>query len=165
MKITKQARLFSLVGFCNAYDLYNSLVRPTSALQISTFAVTASTIEYIFGLKLFAFTALVILLIVELLTGLFAAKVRGRRLTSRRMQRFGIMLLIWCTLLMVMNAFIDQYRGEGGEAVFRYLHTLVVFYILGVYTKSVLENAETIWKHRINLSRLIKRMFNSLDKP
>jgi len=159
-------RLISYLGFAGTGDLVESLIRPKIALlwgSISVFGTVTLITNYIqllSGLKPLLWFGLHILLIVELISGLLASKLRGRKLTSRRLQRFGVMVLIWFTLLFVMNGMIDQYEGRPEEHVAYYMHTTMVFYIIGVYTKSVLENAETIWKKRMNIKLLLKNLFN-----
>jgi uncharacterized membrane protein len=167
MRFNKAARLLSLIGFAGIGDLINSLFKPEHLPTLLSFSFLGASVEYVFGLKIFAFIALFILLVVELISGLFASKLRGHKITSRRLQRFGVMILIWFTLLMVLNAFKEQYEGEVECFVFQYIHTLIVFYIIGVYTKSVLENAEIIWKNKMNAKGLVKQIFNALntDKP
>lgn len=77
------------------------------------------------------------------------------------MQRFGIMVLVWFTLLMIMNALAHQYEGKPEEHIAHYMHSTMVFYITGVYTKSILENAENIWKNKLNAKVLIQQLFKT----
>lgn len=154
-------RLFSAIGFCGHQDLLASLWRPKSAPMLASISMIGAGVEYAFGLKPFMFTALFILLLVELITGLTAAKLKGRKLTSRRMQRFGVMILVWFTLLLALNALTHQYKGQAEEHVAHYMHSTLVFYIIGVYFKSILENAENIWKNKLNARVLISQLFKT----
>lgn len=156
----KTDRLFSYIGFCGVNDLGESLFRPKAAPVIGTISIMAGYLEMVSGLKPMLWMALQILLVVELLSGLMAAKLRGRKLTSRRMQRFGVMVLIWFSLLFVMNGLIDQYEGKPEVHIAYYMHTTMVFYIIGIYIKSVMENAEVIWRKRMNLKILFTKLFN-----
>ena len=152
-------KLSLTLGFTGITDLLTSLFRPNLGLILLVLSSLATFVEYTFGLKPFLFTALFILLVVELISGLLAAKLKGKKITSRKMQRFGVMLLIWFTLLMVLEAMIKQYVGKMEEHIAYYFHTTMVFYIMGIYFKSILENAESIWTNKINTKYLLAQLF------
>lgn len=152
-------RLFAAIGFCGPEDLLASLFRPSQSPYILLFSAMVSGAEFAFGLKPFMLGAFMALLVVELASGLVAARLKKRVISSRRMQRFGIMVLIWLTLLMVANALVYQYEGQAEESIAHYIHTTLLFYIISVYMKSIFENAQNIWDNKINAKEIINQLF------
>lgn len=161
MKKYNNLKSYAALGFVGSGDLLSSLFRPNLAVILAPLSALGCYLEYLFGINGLMFTALCVLLTVELITGIMAAKLKKRKLTSRRMQRFGIMVLVWFTLLLITNALALQYDGRLEGNVAHYMHTTILFYVVGIYIKSVLENADCIWKNKINAKELIKKLFNT----
>ena len=139
--------LVSDFGFNNLRDFYESMVHTKFLfLTLPTSIITFSVIQQWLGLSGAVFISFGVMAVMELITGLWGAKVTGTKLTSRKFSRFGLKILVWLSLILVANSFKISYQGlEGFQnlliyQLFSWIHGVLVVYITMEYMISILEN-------------------------
>lgn len=154
-------------GFCGYKHLYMSLLRLDNAKILVVFALMGSVVGSWLGLSSQSILVLFILLICELMLGIGAAFTRKDRFRVGKLQKFGLKVLVYFLLLLVLYTFKLQYTGRPEEYVYAALHSFAVFYIIGVYLISALENTSYILggSKEINvLLRIMKIKFRDYGK-
>jgi hypothetical protein len=137
-------------GFENITDFTNSLLHPKVVLMALPIAGISSIVESLFGLQSLTILAFIVLVTLELITGLVGAKVLGKKIESRKFGRFGLKIFVWLTLLFILNSLTKEYRnhedlfGTMAYGLFTWLHGTLFIYINIEYLISVLENLGTI---------------------
>jgi hypothetical protein len=156
-------------GFEDASDFTTSLLHSKLMLLTLPIAGVSSVIERSFGLQSLTILAFVLLVTLELITGLIAAKVSKVKIESRKFGRFGLKIFIWLSLLFIINALRIEYNGHedtlGSVAysLFNWLHGTLFIYVNIEYLISVLENLATISGNKnASIIELIKNKFEAL---
>lgn len=156
-----QHSLFHEFGFKSADQFITSLLRPNLlSISIPT-AALGSLIETVFGLKWIVVLAFVLLLTIELISGIFASCIEGQKITSKRMKAFLMMLFVWLVVLFILNAFKGAFEEtDSMHVVFEYLFNAVLLFVNVIYFKSIWENAGRIMDKKDEFKKLIN-IFNS----
>ena len=147
-------------GYSNSLDFMNSLIHfNLLPLTIPT-AITTATFSYLFGISFFSGIMIILMLVVELLSGILASKIKNIPITSRKMSRFGLKVIVWFTFLAFLNSFILQYKlgDQLMYSIFYYLQKLIITYITVEYLISILENMAVITGKSNN--KIIKAISN-----
>lgn len=137
-------------GFDDMSDFSSSLLHPKAMLLTVPFAGISALAETYFGLQSITILSFVLLVTLELITGLTASKVQGRRIESKKFGRFGLKVFVWISLIFILNSLKMEYRGHedtlGGIAygLLNWLHGTLFIYICIEYLISVLENMGAI---------------------
>ena len=137
-------------GFEDMTDFSGSLLHTKAMLLTIPVAGASAIAEHYFGLQTLTILAFVVLVTLELITGLTAAKVSGQKIESKKFGRFGLKVFVWVSLLFVINSLRLEYRGHedtlGGLAfgLFNWLHGTLFIYINIEYLISILENIGVI---------------------
>ena len=131
-------------GFCSWDSLVQSLVRPEMAKVNLILSATVGVCELVFGIKPIVLLAFVALLTLELFSGIMASLMEKRRITSRRLRSFGVMMVIWLLALFIVQQFKVHFTGSYVSFVFDYLFVVIILYANAVYFKSIWENAARI---------------------
>ncbi|NIP31188.1 MAG: hypothetical protein GTN59_11720 [Candidatus Dadabacteria bacterium] len=137
-------------GFEDTTDFSNSLLHSKLMLFTIPIAGISSVIERFLGLQSLTILAFVVLVSIELLTGLTAAKVSGKKIESKKFGRFGLKIFVWVSLLFILNSLKLEYSshedffGDTAYGLFNWLHGTLFIYINIEYLISVLENIGTI---------------------
>jgi hypothetical protein len=156
-------------GFDGVRDFNDSLIHIKMMTLTLPLAMISSVIENLLGLQGLTMLAFVILIILELATGLVASKKRGEEIVSHKFGRFGLKVLVWLSLLFVVNSFKKEYSGVEGsfavlaEGLFTWLHGTLFIYIDLEYLISVLENLGSITENKRNKT-LVDRVISKLTK-
>lgn len=100
-----------------------------------------------------------ILIIADLITGIWAAYKRGEKLTSAAMRRTITKLLIY-QLTVITGFLLEKYLLEGLVPASKLIASVIGL----VEMKSVLENAESILGQPL-FKKLISRLGSDNDKP
>jgi hypothetical protein len=106
----------------------------------------SSFIQNYFGLQTITILAFLLLVTLELVTGITAAKISGKKIESKKFGRFGLKIFVWVTLLFILNSLRLEYKGHedtlGDIAyfLFSWIHGTLFIYINLEYLISVLEN-------------------------
>jgi hypothetical protein len=157
-------------GFIDLSDFGTSLIHKNWMLGLIPLAGISSVIETAFGLQGLTILAFVTLVILELLTGLVASKVKGDPIVSKKFGRFGLKMLVWLTLMFVINSLKKEYIGGGNfnelaAGLFTWLHGTLFIYVNLEYLISVLENLGVIsGRNNEGLIELIKSKFFKSQK-
>jgi phage-related holin len=142
--------LVSNFGFECTTDFSNSIIHNKLLLLTIPLAGLSSIIQNIFGLQSLTIVAFVVLVTLELITGLLASLSRGESIVSRKFGRFGFKILVWLILIYVINAMRLEYTNTGtnfdslASGFFTWLHGTLFIYVVIEYLISVLENLGSI---------------------
>lgn len=137
-------------GFSCTGDFSNSIIHSNLLTITIPFAGLSALIETSFGLRNLTILAFVVLVTLELLSGLLASKIRGEKIVSHKFSRFGFKVFVWMVLLYVVNTMKIEYSEQGGSfstlasGFFTWLHGTLFIYIVIEYLISVLENLGVI---------------------
>jgi len=137
-------------GFKCVSDFGNSIVHSKFLVLTLPLAALSSMVQTLLGLHVLTIISFVVLVVLELITGLLASKVRGEKIVSRKFSRFGLKVFVWILLLYVTNAVKLEYNtdptafGKVASTLFTWLHGTFFIYIVLEYLISVLENLGVI---------------------
>jgi predicted permease len=161
------SRTFSFItefGFCNVDQFTESLIRPKLMIFSIPFAMLGALVQFIFGVKPLVLLAFVMLLTLELISGIFASWIEGRKITSKRMKAFLMMLFVWLVILFILNGFKLHFLQTPLESVFDYLFTAVVLFVNVIYFKSIWENAGRIMERKDEFKKIQETFSAKLKK-
>jgi hypothetical protein len=131
-------------GYDNANEFFNSFIH-TKILYITLpLTFITSLFDIFFGLNILTIIAFIVLLMLELVTGLVASKIKKIKIESKKFSRFGIKLFTWLLLLFITNTFKTQYQNDMEFFYYRWLHSFVFMFVITEYLISVLENISVI---------------------
>lgn len=162
--MSKMSSLLHEFGFCNVEQFTESLLRPKLLFLSVPISFMGATLQLVFGLKPIVLMAFVMLLTLELTSGIFASWIEGRKITSKRMKSFLMMLFVWLSTLFILNGFKEHFRETVLESVFEYLFTAVVLFVNVIYFKSIWENAGRIMNRRQEFRQLRKLFLSKLKQ-
>lgn len=159
-------------GFTNFSDFVDSLIHTklmafTIPLAFSIAGVV-TFLENNLGMQVMTMTALLALLVLELVTGLWGAKASKTKIESRKFARFGLKVIVWFTLFFIMNSLTIQYEDEKGlwskalYTIFSWSHGTLMVYVTLEYFISVLENFSKITGR--DTSPITRAIRKQLDK-
>ena len=158
-------------GFECTGDFTNSIIHPKMLGITLPLAFISSTLEMFLGLQSLTVVAFVILVTLELITGIAASKLRGEPIVSHKFSRFGLKVFVWLVLIFITNTIRLEYFGSEetfrviAAGFFTWLHGTLFIYITIEYLISVLENLGSITgKSKDNLVKSIIGKLNSLLK-
>jgi hypothetical protein len=150
-------------GFENFHDFSTSLVH-FNLLKITIpmggiMAGTAALLGFTNGML----AAFIVMVIFELVSGVWASVVEGRRIESRKFSRFGFKLLTWLVLIYITYAFSFTYSNKGVVIAWftSAFYETIIGYILWEYVVSIVENMERITRREIPLKKYLNGL---LDK-
>ena len=152
-------------GFSDLSDFTCSLIHKNFLVGMVSLAGVSSVLEGILGLQVLTILAFVVLVFLELVTGLLASHVRGEAIVSKKFSRFGLKMLVWLVLIFVINTLKLEYSGDGNfnelaKGLLTWLHGTLFIYINLEYLISVLENLGVIsGRNNEGLIKLIKKKF------
>ena len=127
-----------------AESLFRFSMHKPLLISASMIGVVSQFCITIFGLNLSALLILAVLLVVELITGIWASVKENHKISSRRFQRFGIKILVYFLMIIVFAIMKMFYQNLYMYYVYDTIHSFVVLYIILVYMISILENASVI---------------------
>lgn len=148
-------------GFADFNDFACSMVHANLLKITIPVSGIIALFSHLLGFEEATTVAFFVMVVFELVSGLWASKVEGKKIESRKLSRFGFKLLTWLVLISVVNAFARQYEGHGilGWLV-EMLKDTVVGYILFEYVLSIVENMERITGKEIALKRHLNNLFD-----
>ncbi|WP_028978955.1 phage holin family protein [Sporocytophaga myxococcoides] len=156
--------------FNNSFEFVQSLL-PTIKYNLLTFfmilGIPVSVINKIFGLDELAFGALIIAMIIEILSGVYASHIRRQNFSSQKFARFTVKSACYLILIAVPYVFSNSYRERGSDTVaeiFEWLHLFFVVQIVAEHIISILENAAIIQGKRKTywIDKIKSRIGNTL---
>ena len=159
------------------YDTWLDLVQslfPSTRYNLTIASASFSTalafgdgiIQKFFGLDSYAFIALVLILVVELASGITASMHRKEALESSKLRRFLFRLFYYMVLIAVpyllAPSFLANKKATGAWAL-DLLHSAIVLQIVFENTISILENMSVIdGKDKTQLITKLKEKFTNL---
>lgn len=155
-------------GFENLTEFASSMIHfKFLILTIPTSIATFAIVEQWLGITSAMLVAFVVLAMLELITGLWGARVDGEKWSSSKFGRFGLKLGVWLSLIFVAHSFANSYVGLEGLQnylnfqLFYWLHGVITTYVALEYILSILENFGRITGQKQN--RLLLIINNRLD--
>lgn len=157
------SKLISLIvdtfGFDSLHDFMTSMVH----FNLLKITIPISTVLGVFSLMLgfqdATTLAFFVMVVFELISGVYASLVEGKRIESRKFSRFGFKLLTWLVLMFVTSAYRNQYQTGVMSWVTELMNNTVVAYIMFEYVISIVENLERISGKEIPLKKYLITLF------
>ena len=137
-------------GFNGVEDFYSSTIHHNFTILTIPIALISSIIQNVTGLQYLTLLSFAVLILMEFITGIYASKIKNLPIESRRFSRFGLKLMVWISLIFIINSLKLEYSGKTditslmAAALFSWLHSALFVYINLEYLISVLENLEVI---------------------
>jgi len=137
-------------GFNDYIDFSQSLIHTKFLWFTIPFSIIVTSLQYFsekfLGLYIITFAAFFILLILELITGIVASKIKGHKIESRKFSRFGLKVFVWICVVFVVQSLKLQYEKNNSiiYSIYSGLHTFILGYINMEYLISVIENLGVI---------------------
>lgn len=158
-------------GFTNFSDFVDSLIHTklmafTIPLAFSVAGIV-TFLENNLGMQVMTMASLLVLLILELVTGLWGARIKKTKIESRKFARFGLKVIVWFSLFFVMNSLSLQYLNKPGlwdkalHTIFAWSHGTLMVFVALEYLISVLENFSKITGR--DTSPIIKALRKKID--
>lgn len=155
-------------GFSCTNDFSGSIVHANLLSITLPLAGISAILESLMGLHSLTIIAFVVLVILELITGIAASRSRGEKIVSHKFSRFGLKVFVWMSLLFVTNSMRLEYDGHKdllsvlSTGFFSWLHGALFVYITIEYLISVLENLGSLTNEK-NKKTLITAIINKLN--
>lgn len=160
-------------GFNGINDFYSSTIHHNLTILTIPVTIVFSFIENLMGLQYLTLVSFGVLVLMEFITGISASKVKNIPIESKKFARFGLKLLVWISLIFIINSLKLEYKGKTditglmAFSLFSWLHGALYVYINLEYLISVLENLEVVSGNDAATSKLIlikKKLSSLIDK-
>lgn len=149
--------LLNEFGFCGFKSFYESLVAPKYGMLFITVSSFGAFAEQYFGMCGACLILLLVLVKIELLTGIWASVKAKRKIVSKKLQRFILKIMIYFLFIMVFHI-LGQNTKDFTGSVYRYMHSFTIFYFIFVHVKSISENYGAITGKKSEFLELVRRM-------
>ncbi|TZF81814.1 phage holin family protein [Pedobacter sp. BS3] len=162
-------RLLQTFDYSSILEFVQSLA-PSSKYKLTTaslfISTTAPVIDRLFGLDTYAFCALIVVFLAELVSGIWASHIRGEVLSSMKLSRFTFKCAYYLILIAVPYLLSTSFTAHGKDvaaALFDWLHIFFVAQITLENMVSILENLSVIsGKDKTHWISKIQDKINSL---
>lgn len=136
----------SAFGYSSNTEFSDSLIHKTAFAITIPLAGISALIEHYIGINFITLIAFIVLLLLELITGLTASKKKGIKIESKKFSRFGLKIFVWISLFFIANSLKLQYKEESVivYSIFEWLHSGLMIFASLEYLISVLENLSVI---------------------
>ena len=149
--------ILSEFGFCSLSSFFTSLFAPKYGLLFITISSVASIGDALFGISNFSLLLLLILVKIELITGLWAAYKRKKKIVSKKLQRFLLKIMIYFFFIMIFNV-LSKETLNFTKHIYVYMHSFTILYFVFVHIKSIAENYGRITGKKSEFLGYIKKM-------
>ena len=161
--------LLNEFGFRNIESFWNSLVVPKYGLLFLTTSGCTAFIETYFGMRGISLILLLILIKIELFTGILASLTEKKKIVSRKLQRFVLKIMIYFFFIMIFHV-LSKDVYDFTQHIYRYMHSFTIMYFVFVHIKSITENYDRITGKKSEFSYFLKRLNQKFfsekdDKP
>jgi len=130
-------------GFSNLNDFFQSAFHSESFTTIFVTSVSLTAlgeiIREIIGFTPMVYVSFIVLLLVEVVTGIRASLLEGEKINSKRFGRFILKTFVYTIMLGVTNVFGSQTEGFTSY-IYNTIHMLIFDYITLQLIISVFEN-------------------------
>jgi len=149
-------------GFENLHDFTTSMIHFNLLKITIPMGGILAGISGVLGFDHTILIAFFVMVLFELLSGLCASIIEGKKIISRKISRFGFKLLTWLVLIYITHIFESSYSDKGALIAWftSAFHETIIGYILWEYIISILENMERITGKQIPLKKYLNEMFN-----
>lgn len=110
-------------------------------------STSGTIIETLLGLDALAFLGLMVVMLLELTSGIWASRIRKEPFTSKRMSRFTFKCAVYLLLIAVPYLFSQSYAVRGkvlAAGVFDWMHVFFTVQVVVENLISILENYAVI---------------------
>lgn len=160
--------IVSNFGFNDINDFLGSMIHyKLLFLTLPSSFFIFTFIEQWLGVTSAIFGSFVVGAIMELVTGLIAARVKRERWSSHKFSRFGLKILVWLSLIFVANSWKMSFQDLEGVQnwmtyqLFNWFHGVLTIYVSLEYIISILENYSVITgKSTSKLTNFLKKKFD-----
>lgn len=101
----------------------------------------------VFGISEFAFAALLLVMITELISGVWASRIREEPFSSMKLSRFTFKVFQYLMIIAVTHLFSESFKAQGkdfGAIIFDWMHLFLTVQIVQENVVSILENGSVI---------------------
>lgn len=101
----------------------------------------------ILGISELAFAALLLVMVTELVSGVWASKIRKEPFSSMKLSRFTFKVFQYLMIIAVTHLFYESYKSQGkemGATIFDWMHIFLTVQIVQENIVSILENGAVI---------------------
>jgi hypothetical protein len=130
-------------GFNNLNDFFQSAFHSESFITIFVTSVSLTAlgeiIREIIGFTPMVYVSFIVLLLVEVVTGIRASLLEGEKINSKRFGRFILKTFVYTIMLGITNVFGSQIEGFTSY-IYNTIHMLIFDYITLQLIISVFEN-------------------------
>jgi phage-related holin len=136
--------------FYTLNELFTSLFPSVKVELLNVLLLTSSMVtiaEQLLGVDSVAILALLVMMVFELATGIWASSIRKEQFSSKRLSRFAIKVACYMVIMVVPYVFYSSYQERGVNSaamVFEWIHVFLVIHIVQEYLVSILENLACI---------------------
>jgi len=140
-KLLKTFEFEGLSGLVNS--LFPSLKYALSPVALSISAMSVVTYK-VFGLDVLATIAFVLVMVVEILSGLIASKIQKIETNSIKMSRFSLKMACYLTMLFVSNSMAESFENKGSQIGFLFFDWLHLFLTIHIATENIISVGENV---------------------
>lgn len=131
-------------GYNNVHDMFETTLhykefKPIFAMSFTLAGVSGLIEDYI-GLEPVMFVTFLALLLMELITGIRASLYEGKKLESRRFNRFLFKVFIYVSMISITHLLHKGSEGRLVGTVYGFIYHLIIDYISLQLIISVFEN-------------------------
>ena len=159
--------LLKAFGFKNFTDFIDSTIYIKPLVISVPIAFFSAFAEEYLGMKWLTLAAFIILLIMEVASGIVASMYSNReKFSSIRFGRFLFKAGFWITIFFIINSFANNYdKGTVLHGLYDYLYDVIMLFVVQQYLFSLIENVGKISGHSNSLLiRLItSKVSNYID--
>jgi len=156
---------FNAFGFRNFNDFIGSLIYIKSLIITIPIAALSAFAEDYLGMKWLTLLAFILLLIVEVVSGIIASTyINKEKISSIKFGRFLFKAGFWIILFFIIRSFVREYdNGTIMSNLFQYLYNAIMIFVVQQYLLSFIENIGKIsGKSHSPLMRLIVNKVNKV---
>lgn len=124
-------------------SLFPSIKYNISAVVLSTSALSVATYK-IFGLNILATIAFVLVLTMEVISGIIASKVAGISVSSTKSSRFSLKMACYLIMLFVSNSFAESFNVKGSNVGYWFFDWLHLFLAVHIATENIISIGENL---------------------
>lgn len=149
--------LLNEFGFGSIKSFLASMFAPQYGALFITFSGLSSLGDVFFGVSNYTLLLLVILVKIELITGIWASKVKKRPIVSKKLQRFILKMMIYFFFIMIFHQLTNEAENFT-KKIYEYMHSFTIMYFVFVHIKSITENYDKITGRRTEFLGIIDKM-------
>lgn len=153
-------------GFDSFMEFSQSFISIKYLILTIPISLIMGGVETWFGLKVATLGAFIFLLTIELISGIWASLIKGKKISSHRFSRFGMKLFLWLAFFLILNTLKRQQPDTSiAHFLYSWLFSMTMVYVCLEYLVSVIENIGVIsGKSKLPLiNKIIKKIKNLIN--